>query len=389
MVEAALQASAECDYRDVPFRWRKLDVEGAPPTHREGAALGFDAVRDRVLVFGGYEYPAPPGCPYRQDTWELRFWPVPAWTKIDGGSVIPRARSYGSGDFDPATDSLLVFGGANWCTGAFDINNPSDYGVNDTWRLDASSLTWSRVHPAGELPWTRWGAQAVLVPETHSLVVQGGYNFNVDFVGDTWELGPSGSGSGWARVAGHEEGPGERANALHWYDPERAMMVVAGGARCFGSCPTIHYRDTYGLTGLGRGGPKTWYELHLTSNIPHRFSGGRCAFDPVAHRATCSRGRYYPGPPSEDAVGVESYDTWTFTFEGPRSGRFEIVDTGGTWPKGRNADLMYDPKRDRFIAFGGAVGTGSAGNFTTTNEVWVLERDWTRAPCTPPPVHRP
>lgn len=381
--------AASCDYRAGPLRWRELQVAGSPPSERAGAAVGFDSLHDRLLVFGGYRYPAPPGCPYLQDLWELRFSPEPVWNKLDVGSAVPRARSGGAGAFDPVTGELLVFGGDNWCTGKLDLSNPMDDGMNDVWALSTALGTWSRVHPTGPLPSSRWSLQAELIPTNQALVIQGGYNSHYDYLGDTWALERGPGTAHWRRLTGHGAGPGERSYAYHWYDPERALMVVAGGNHCPGSCPLVNLDDGFVLEGLDRPGSQGWEPLSVAENIPARFVGRLCAYDPKAHRATCPRGRYYPGPADSDNVGVESFDTWTFTFDGPRSGRFEKLDTGGTWPAGWGTDLVYDPKRDRFVAFGGAKGTPSFGTFGTTNEVWVLERDWSRAPCTPAPVHRP
>jgi hypothetical protein len=110
--------------------WTELTPLGPPPTWRHEHSAIYDAVRDRMVVFGGGT-----GAASLSDVWELSLAGTPAWTQMVPTGTPPSARSAQSAIYDPVRDRMVVFGG-----------NYSFYpSVNDVWALD-----WYHVSAVGE-----------------------------------------------------------------------------------------------------------------------------------------------------------------------------------------------------------------------------------------------
>jgi hypothetical protein len=101
--------------------WSQLTPAGSAPTGRWASAVIHDALRDRMIVFGGYD-----GAAGRNDVWALSLGAAPAWTPLapTGGPPLPRANLDGA--YDPVGDRLIVMAGYDPATGGF---------LSDTWQL--------------------------------------------------------------------------------------------------------------------------------------------------------------------------------------------------------------------------------------------------------------
>ena len=114
--------------------WTKLLPSGSYPSARYGATAVYDTLRDRMVVFGGYNFGT-----YLNDVWALELDPVPHWVEITPAGLPPPARSFHSAVYDQLDDRLIVFGGENGATR-----------YQDTWQLGlAGTPTWTQLAPAG------------------------------------------------------------------------------------------------------------------------------------------------------------------------------------------------------------------------------------------------
>ena len=113
--------------------WAQLLPAGVPPSGRNASAAVYDSVRDRILVFGGYDGTA------RNDLWSLDLSGTPAWTQIAAAGTPPSPRWGHVAIYDPVRDRMLVHGG----TAAF--GGP---GIDDLWELSlAGTPTWTQLTP--------------------------------------------------------------------------------------------------------------------------------------------------------------------------------------------------------------------------------------------------
>jgi hypothetical protein len=102
---------------------RTANTSGAPPA-RYRAAMTYDAADGYVLLFGGCTT-VTAGCS-SSDTWK---YVAGNWTDLTGSvGTPPPARVYAAMSYDPATDSVLLFGGATSTAGAE---------LADTWEFTA------------------------------------------------------------------------------------------------------------------------------------------------------------------------------------------------------------------------------------------------------------
>jgi hypothetical protein len=87
--------------------WTQLTPIGTPPSARRGHRAWYDPSRDRMIVYGGY------GGVYLDDVWALSLSGTPAWTQLTTSGTTPNGRSGSAVTYDPVRDRMLVFGGYN------------------------------------------------------------------------------------------------------------------------------------------------------------------------------------------------------------------------------------------------------------------------------------
>jgi hypothetical protein len=117
--------------------WSPLSASGTPPAPRRYAATGYDALRGRVVLFGGEDA----GGLTLDDTWELLAGVSPSWTALAPGGVDPGARRAAVAALDGANDRLIVFGGSREVGGYGEL------------RLrDVAMLSWNNITGVGAGP---------------------------------------------------------------------------------------------------------------------------------------------------------------------------------------------------------------------------------------------
>ena len=156
--------------------WSALAPAGSPPIGRYGHTAIYDPVRDRMMVFGGYDGPT-----LRNDVWELSLSGNSAWSELTPTGAAPTPRVRHTAIYDPVRDRMVVFGGQEggaWPQGV----------RNDVWELSLSGdPIWSELTPAGDLPIGRDGHTAIYDPVRDRMVVFGGGGRSGAF-NDVWAL---------------------------------------------------------------------------------------------------------------------------------------------------------------------------------------------------------
>jgi galactose oxidase-like protein len=381
-------------------RWTKLAPAGVAPAPRYGHTAIYDPVRDRMVVFGGFD-----GSPDRNDVWALSLAGSPTWTQITPAGTPPSPRERHTAIYDPVRDRMLVFGGNG----------------NDVWALSfTGSPTWVQLAPAGSPPPGRGGHGAIYDPVRDRMVVFGGPGRN-----DVWalslagipawtQLSPTGEppppqdpswlfldtaiydpildrmvvfggvGRAWAlSLAGNPAWTAltsdlwslpERSMHTAIHDPIRDRMIVFAGdvvGPWLGLASTAYASsDAWAFSLAGEPG---W--LGLGAGGPSERSGHSSVYDPVRDRMVT-----YGGEPSGEEV-------WALSLAG--SPAWAELAPAGTAPAGRVWHTsVHDPVRDRMVVFGGTRSDGHA-----SNDVWALSLGasptWTELhPAGSPPPSR-
>jgi hypothetical protein len=146
--------------------WKQVSTSG--PSPRNGAAMTYDPIRLRVILFGGN---GPSG-----ETWE---WDGKGWSEVK--PVVAEGRFNSAMAFDTAHQKIIRFGGWN-----------GETRVGETLAFDGA--TWQRLEVAG--PEARNHSAMVYDSKRKRIVLFGGHDGENVF-GDTWEW----DGEVWERMA--------------------------------------------------------------------------------------------------------------------------------------------------------------------------------------------
>jgi hypothetical protein len=315
--------------------WVQLTPTGLPPNARQSQSAIYDPVRDRMVVFGGFDGQAQPAV--LGDVWALTLAGTPAWSQI----AVPWVPREGhSAIYDPVRDRMVVFGGYD------------GFGKNSlilTLTL-ANSPAWAQVFPSGPAPGGRDGHSAIYDPVHDRMELFGGRGELGEELGDAWTLSLAGSPS-WAQRIPSGNLPSARVYHSAVYDPVRGRMLVFAGEDTLGSVLgySVVDSDTWALS---LSGSQAWTQIAPTRDSPDRRMGHSSIYDGARNRMITYGGSNMLG------------DTWALALIGS-TGWTRLTPTG-TPPSARSAQsAIYDPVRDRMVVFGGLGAS-------RLNDVWAL-----------------
>ena len=388
----------------------QITASGTLPSARYGHVATYDSVTNRMTIFGGGTG-APSPC--LNDVWILSGangqFGTPTWMSTAPSGTAPPARYRHNGVYDPATNSMIVFGGSNCAKGFF----------NDVWVLsNANGVTgtpsWTQLHPGGIGPSAREAASAVYDAANNLMIVYGG-DAGAANLGDVWVLSNANGTGGtpnWTKLAPAGAAPYTRSGHSAIYDSANDRMIIFGG---FHSTRTLS--DTYALTfANGIGGTPAWVKITATGTAPavgyhtavydtaknamYIFAGSssnaKLAGDDHAFTLTNANGLAASawtrgGPPARFSQAM-IYDPATdsvFVYAGQHALTNTIfgdywqtnkvtasanlnwtpVNVGGTPPKPRSGpSAQYDSVNKRMMVFGGNTGFSAP----CMNDYWVM-----------------
>ncbi|OXM84500.1 cadherin-like beta sandwich domain-containing protein [Paenibacillus rigui] len=334
--------------------WQELQSLSPKPSKRKGAAMAYDPVSQKVLLFGGEGQSG-----VLNDTW---LWDgVNAkWEQVTGLSASPAAR----GGAMLATDGtqLILFGGY---AGSGNAKTP----LGDTWLWDGTA--WTQAQPAQSPPAAYGGQMAY---DGHTAVLYGGDSgpvtasyegtgtnetksiTNDDSSPLLWKW--DGAANTWTSVNGPES-YGRWGQAMA-YDGRR--VVVFSGERDY-----IHMYYPKLVEGLKL--PSTMYPV-MSGSLAYGWTGSKWE----TNRLSLSMETVYQS--NKDASGKEySVQTVPNTVPFPLSYASMAFD-------GKNFVVFGGSRSDINVmdkVFGSVVSTWPAGNM---NETWLFGY----TPPTPPKV---
>ncbi len=188
--------------------WTDVTPDEGSPAARQGHALAYDAVRERVVLFGGIAEPLN----FFGDTWT---WDGETWEEVTPPSGSPEARESHALTYDDLRERVVLFGGSD---------EPLNL-LNDTWEWDGSE--WSQIEPAGQSPEAR-GLHALTYDPTRSRVVLfGGLpdDLLLRRLDDTWEW----DGAAWTESEPDLAAPAARSGHALAYEGASRRVLLFGG----------------------------------------------------------------------------------------------------------------------------------------------------------------
>jgi hypothetical protein len=90
--------------------WARIPAAGPPPLARFEHSAIYDPLRQRMVVFGGIDAMFS----FSSELWSLSLGASPAWTLLDPPGPRPAERSYHCAIHDSARDRMIMFGGFNY-----------------------------------------------------------------------------------------------------------------------------------------------------------------------------------------------------------------------------------------------------------------------------------
>ncbi|MFI5371476.1 MAG: kelch repeat-containing protein [Candidatus Eisenbacteria bacterium] len=161
--------------------WSTIPTGSQRPDGSYGMGCIYDPIRDRMLVFGGSLGDAYFGA--QNNLWELTLGDSTVWHQLSvadsGSDSLPKPRRTMTAVYDPMRDRMVIFSGFDALT-----DYTSSF-LSDTWALSLSGdLQWQQLAPAGTTPIGRDATAAIYDPTGDRLVLYGGWSGDT-MLGDT------------------------------------------------------------------------------------------------------------------------------------------------------------------------------------------------------------
>jgi N-acetylneuraminic acid mutarotase len=215
--------------------WTEVTPTLSPPG-RGSAAMVYDRVNDRVLLFSGYSE----GGPYVADTWAYDY-NTNTWEEMSP-TESPHARYGAAYAYDVVNESMIVFGG-----------NSNGY-FSDTWSYDYASDTWTEMEPATHPQTLKW-SQMVYDSNNQKIIHFGGDGATSRPENDTWIY--DSATNIWEEREPTTAPPAREAFGFA-YDPVAEKAVLFGGS--------LHSPDVLNDTWAYDYETNTWEELGIPSD---------------------------------------------------------------------------------------------------------------------------
>jgi hypothetical protein len=357
--------------------WSQLTPSGPPPAPRFGSGAAYDAVNNRLIVFGGgIAYTSAIGtCSSLVNTGTTNdLWILtnangsggpPAWTPLIAAGVPPSPRRAGVAVYDAANNRMIIFGGMEGCSQR-----------NDTWVLsNANGLggtpIWTLLTPFGPPPDARGEIDfaGAYDPANNRLIVVGGEGALLDF-NDVWVLSNAnglGGAPAWTQLSPAGGPPSARHAHAVTYDTATNSLTLIGGV----DHPQTHFfSDVWRLTNAnGLGGTPGWTQLTPSGGPFGPRAGHSAVYHQVAKRTTI-----FAGASCLPCSGLN--DTWVLADNGVVSfAAFSAAvrinresrsfDVQGNFTPGPGGGI--DPPTQKVtFQLGGFTTTIPAGSFTRT-----------------------
>lgn len=232
-------------------QWSRLPLAGP---HRRGHAAVYDPVGDRMLVIGGESEAG-----RHFDVWSLALSGTPQWSLLATTGTLDRAVGH-TAVYDSAYHRVVVFGGGDPGFPAITVRALQLTGTPQ----------WVGLSPMAPWPPPRTNASAVYDPAGQRMIVFGGHSYAEGYLNDAWIL-TLGESPAWSAVSATGTPPPRRSGHVAVWDAPRSSMLVLGGEG--GSGPWF---ESYSYR-LSFAGTPRWSEMVATDWCPPRWTSTETA----------------------------------------------------------------------------------------------------------------
>ncbi len=190
------------------YDWTQVAI-GAGPAGRSDAGFVYDSARTRMVLYGGNAGGGPFGGPSNDETWA---WDGQTWTQLQPTNTPGGLALHGMA-YDPLRDRVVVYGGLD--------NNAFPIAKNETWEFDGTN--WTQAMPSVD-PGPREHPAMCWDPVNGRVLLFGGIDPQIGGFSDTWSY----DGTNWTRLT-TMGAPAPRSRAEMVFDTARGVAVLQGG----------------------------------------------------------------------------------------------------------------------------------------------------------------
>jgi hypothetical protein len=278
------------------------------------------------------------------------------WTVLNPDGPTPSPRYGHTGIFDSGSARMMVFGGA----AGYPAPCKNDYYVLGHANTQAGSPAWLLVSPSGTLPAVRTLHASAYDSATNTLMIFGGYDCKTSYYNDVWILNHANDVSGrpsWTQLAPSGTPPSARESSSAVYDSATNTLIVFGG-----DAGLTQYGDIWLLSHAnGTGGTPAWSLLSPSNQGPSARSGHSAIYDSTNNRMTI-----YGGYTGTHVVS----DVWILSGANGKKGSASWTKSVAGQPR-RFPSSLYDSSVNEMITFGGSSNLNplnpSSDIYTLTN----------------------
>lgn len=261
--------------------WTNLIANGAAgsPTARSGHSAVYDQVNDRMIIFGGC---AGYCLPVLNDVWVLANASngTPTWTQLSPTGMPPAPRTRPAAVYDAVNNRMIVFGGQDG-SGSGGATFPDVWVLTNANGLGGSPA-WSKLPFTGGPPLGQYGASAVYDSANNIMILFAGGAYGTGTLTNAvWTLSHANGLGGtavWKNIVGNRSPGSPVPRSFHTavYDPASNRMTIFGGA-VNGNVFALENAN-------GIGGTPTWIELLPTGTAPLPRSSHAAMYDASQNR---------------------------------------------------------------------------------------------------------
>ncbi len=315
------------------FTNRTVAFQG--PDSRAYHAMAYDPIRKKTYVYGGADQTRK-----GFSLTDLWAWDGSRWERVGDGEP-PAARVDAALAYDPARQSLILFGGNSWMGTKIG---------NETWEWSEDKRMWTQLSAAGPSP--RWGHGMVTDMARKKVLLYGGSGSNQNAGKEVWEW--DGATLTWTdrTPAPTERTPVGRNYPVMSFDEARARLVLYDGARS----PSVEGETTsaYWEWDVTSGG----WSLHDPGETLPTTSNAYAVYDPSRRRHVFFT----------DATVNSVLQTWELDANSETWYTRSLEVTPG--PRFRSG-MVFDSARRVAVVFGGQLNTAPGGPINDTWEYRV------------------
>lgn len=319
----------------VQGRWEEVEATNTPPPPRRDAALGYDAARNRIILFGGRS-----GGPLN-DTWAFDL-ETRTWQPLATGDVSrPPARFSMVAGMDATRNRFLIATGQG------------DGFFNDVWSFDLLTDSWAPVAVQGGPPPARYGSAGGIATNGAAFYLSHGFTDQGRF-DDTWGLDLA--TDTWHNVTPADGRPLRRCLHAATLASPSSLILFGGCASGFGPCPL---GDTWQFDTVAG----SWATIPTPDTLSPRI------FPSLVPLGDTDQILLFGG----ESDGTDLNDTWLLD---TTEGNWTQIEAEGSQPVARQGHSMIWVDRVNETDSGAALLFGGGRNGDTNlNDLWLFFPD--------------